>query len=693
MNRFDRLTKRLSAAIVSLLVTALFLQGCSGPVKMIGHTARLIMTETAEGRETDDPEQTETVPAPQENRGSAEDQELAAEGQGAGQDKASEEKDKASEGKERVSGEKESVSGEKDDAAGEQAAAGQKPAAQDRAAEEGEKSDTGNASLKKKRTFEVVSREIFDSELEKGAEAYGTRSFLASLVTWHGKPAAVDELESTVYVPCSAENGEYADWETIVGKLAPASKDEKIFYLKEDRMEQIRDAVREGYSFDALLSSGRGMTRFRVVLTGLPVLSIRQTDLVPVTGKEEHTGIATMIDTKGQLRSSDCTFHVRGNYASYFDKKPYKVSLKKKNGKKNKASWLGLRKDDDWILNPLYTDMSRVREVTAYQVWEQVTALARNGCPSSRVKYVEVLMDNSYHGIYALTEPVDAKQLREKRAANQISFTDSDLLYKINLWNQDYPYLDLYASSAGNTEILTDFGKACVEIRYPKEWNADATWDPMYLFQDFVFRSKDLQALEQAGVEVDIDSVVTLSLFCALTHATDNTWKNTLLIARRVPSGQGDSGGDAAGNRWVLYRDIWDLNYVFGDIYDADEAQRYTAFSMEEAEHYRSNADTTYDFETYAYIDPAVQGMLAGKWAQWRDSGISADSVCGIVDAAFGELAGSGALDREMNRWTQTKEPRAAVREMKKWIRARFAYLDGRFSYEQGTETGNEKKE
>ena len=104
--------------------------------------------------------------------------------------------------------------------------------------------------------------------------------------------------------------------------------------------------------------------------------------------------------------------------------------------------------------------MSRVREVTAYQVWEQVTALARNGCPSSRVKYVEVLMDNSYHGIYALTEPVDAKQLREKRAANQISFTDSDLLYKINLWNQDYPYLDLCASSAGNTEILTDFGGA-----------------------------------------------------------------------------------------------------------------------------------------------------------------------------------------------------------------------------------------
>ena len=78
MNRFDRLTKRLSAAIVSLLVTALFLQGCSGPVKMIGHTARLIMTETAEGRETDDPKQTETAPAPQENRESAADQEPAA---------------------------------------------------------------------------------------------------------------------------------------------------------------------------------------------------------------------------------------------------------------------------------------------------------------------------------------------------------------------------------------------------------------------------------------------------------------------------------------------------------------------------------------------------------------------------------------------------------------------------------------
>ncbi len=677
MNQSDRLTKRLSAALVCLLAAALFLQGCGSSMKIIGNTAKLIMTETAEGREADDPEQAQTAPASREDREAAEEKEPAARTEPAGQEKAS--------GKQKDA--------PRDQGAADQGAAEQAAAAQTQAAGEGDKPDKANVSLKKKRNFEVVPKETFDSELEKGVEAYGARPFLASLVTWHGKPAAVDELESTVYVPCSAEDGEYADWDTIVGKLAPASKDEKILYLKEDRMEQIGEAVREGYSFEAILSSGQGITRFRVVLTGLPVLSITKTDLVPVTGKEDHTGYAVMIDTKGLLRSSDCTFHVRGNYAADFDKKPYKVSLKKKNGKKNKMSWLGLRKDDDWILNPLYTDMSKVREVTAYQVWEQVTALAQNACPSSRVKYVEVLMDNSYHGIYALTEPVDAKQLKENRFPNQISFTDSDLLYKINLWNQDYPYLDLYASSAGKIEILTDFGKACVEIRYPKEWNADATWEPMHLFQDFVFRSRDRQALDRAGVEVDIDSVVTLSLFCALTHATDNTWKNTLLIAKRVPAGQGQSGADAGENRWILYRDIWDLNYVFGDIYDADQAQRYTAFSMEGAQQYRSNADTTYDFETYALIDPGVQGMLADKWAKWRDSGISADSVCGIVDDAFGELAGSGALGREMNRWPQTAEPDAAVSEMKEWIRVRFAYLDGRFSYVQGTETGNEREE
>ena len=671
MNRFDRLTKCLSAAFVGVLVTALFLQGCSSPLKMIGSTAKLIRTETAEGRETEDPAQPET--AARENRKSAEKKDPAPQVQPAAQGE---------------------ISGEKEETPADRAGAAQtQSAAQTQPAEKGDKFEKKNASLQDRRIFEVVSKETFDRELEKGVEACGARPFVASLVTWHGKSAAVDEAESTVYVPCSAEDGEYADWETIVGKLSPASKDEKILYLKEDMMEQIWDAVRDGYSFDALLSSGSGIARFRVVLTGLPVLSITKTDPVPVTGKEDHTGKATMIDTTGLLRSSDCTFHVRGNYASYFDKKPYKVSLKKKSGKKNKVSWLGMRRDDDWILNPLYTDMSRVREVTAYQVWEQVSALAQNGCPSSRVKYVEVLMDNSYHGVYALTEPVDAKQLKENRAANQISFSDRDLLYKINMWNQEYPYLDLYESGAGSTEIMTDFGKTCVEIRYPKEWNADATWEPMYLFQDFVFRSKSPEALEQAGVEVDIDSVVTLSLFCGLTHATDNTWKNTLLIAQRVPSGQEESSAVTGKKRWILYRDIWDLNYVFGDIYDADEAQRYTAFSMEGAEQYRSNADTTYDFETYAYINPAVRGMLAEKWAQWRDSGISADSVCRIVDTAFGQLTDSGALGREMIRWPQTKGPDTAVREMKEWIRVRFAYLDGRFSYEQGTETDNGKKE
>ena len=548
------------------------------------------------------------------------------------------------------------------------------------------------------RSSEIVSQETFDRELENTSALYGFRTFQSSFVTWQGKSAAVDDRTGTVYIPCSARDGkadssesgsseenpgkknDYQSWKDIVSYLEPAFRGERILYLEEEKMGQIGDAVREGYNFEALLCSEYGASRFRVVLTGLPVLCIRKTDETEVIDKEDHTGQVSVIDTTGLLLDSDCVFHVRGNYAADLEKKPYKVSLKKKNGKKNKISLLGLRKDDDWILNPLYSDYSRVREMTAYKVWEQVTSLSQTGCPSSGVKYVEVFMDNTYHGVYALTEPVDGKQLREQRMSNQVSFSEQDILYKINSWNSDYPYLEKYASGAGMTEIADDNGKVCVEIRYPKEWEPGTTWDPMYLFQDFVFRTGDLEGLRRAGIEVDTDSVVTLSLFCGLTHATDNTWKNSLLIAERVPG--------EAENRWMIYRDVWDLNYVFGDTYDGDEDRRYTGFSLDNAGTYTRFRDSTYDYETLKNADPSLAGALDQKWAQWRSSGISADSVCRIAESSYDELVQSGALGREMGRWPQEKSSDQALEEMENWIRNRFVYLDGRFGFEQGAESG-----
>ena len=540
--------------------------------------------------------------------------------------------------------------------------------------------------------IQVVSRESFEERRQSLPEA----DFSPSDYLWRGGPAACDREKASVYLPCNVS----ALTDLFAG-LMPSAPRSIIYVCRDEKMEDPAAAVAEGHAFEALLVSGQHVQSFHIILTGLPALCIEKTDREEILNKEEHEGrlryipldhtdagtdfskvsdlskvsdISEVSDLSEAADLSDaadlseaapdallkCTFHVRGNVSSGLDKKPYKISLTNGAGEKMKVSLGGLRADDDWILNPLYTDQSRVREMTAYTLWDRVSAFSDSPQASSRMRYVEVFLDHSYQGIYGLMEPVDGTQL---------GLAPGDLLYKIDRWDREYPYIDLYEESEGKTEIYNDYGFPCVEIRYPIAWDPSADWSPMQAFHEFSFRTKDPRSLTAAGLETDIDSVVTLSLYCAMTHAMDNNWKNSFLIAKQTDGG------------YQLFRTIWDLNYVFGDVFIFEPDEKYTVFDPKTASGYTPCEDSTYDFEAFLQADLSLEGSLADKWAVWRKGGISADSICQDARAHMSRLTESGALAREMERWPQQKNCAEALDEMEEWIRTRFAYLDERYGW------------
>lgn len=546
--------------------------------------------------------------------------------------------------------------------------------------------------------IQVVSRESFEERRQSLPEA----DFSPSDYLWRGGPAACDSEKASVYLPCNVS----ALTDLFAG-LMPSAPRSIIYVCRDEKMEDPAAAVAEGHAFEALLVSGQHVQAFHIILTGLPALCIEKTDREEILNKEEHEGrlryipldqtdagtdfseaadlsdasdfseAADLSDVSDLSEAADlseasdlseaapdallkCTFHVRGNVSSGMDKKPYKISLTNGAGEKMKVSLGGLRADDDWILNPLYTDQSRVREMTAYTLWDRVSAFSDSPQASSRMRYVEVFLDHSYQGIYGLMEPVDGTQL---------GLSPGDLLYKIDRWDREYPYIDLYEESEGKTEIYNDYGFPCVEIRYPIAWDPSADWSPMQAFHEFSFRTKDPRSLTAAGLETDIDSVVTLSLYCAMTHAMDNNWKNSFLIAKQTDGG------------YQLFRTIWDLNYVFGDVFIFEPDEKYTVFDPKTASGYTPCEDSTYDFEAFLQADLSLEGSLADKWAVWRKGGISADSICQDARVHMSRLTESGALAREMERWPQQKNCAEALDEMEEWIRARFAYLDERYGW------------
>ena len=521
------------------------------------------------------------------------------------------------------------------------------------------------------RTGEFVSARKFE-QLERGTQE---EDFDPSALLWEGGPVPCDAPSTTVFIPCDLQTvqgtGQTGNCKDLAAGLSGSEKNASVFLLTDDWTGVPEEAVRESHPFRAVLVSGKKRMSFQVVLTGLPAVCLHRTDQEEIVRKEVHEGRIRIITGAGSGTEKDpddagkefrCTFHVRGNVSSTLDKKPYKISLVDERGEKTDASWLGLRRDDDWILNPLFTDSTRVREMTAYELWEETASCTPGPEASSHMKYTEVFLDNEYQGIYTLMEPLDRKQLGLKRG---------DILYKIDRWDWEYPYLDLYEEKEGEEvlEILNDHGLPCVEIRYPLAWDSTATWKPMEAFHSFCFRTKDPETLTDAGLSADLDSVVRMDLFCTLIHGMDNNWKNTFLIARKTPEG------------YSLYRTIWDMNYSFGDVFIYQPEENYVIFDPDTARSLKSREDSTFDYAAFLETDPELEDSLRKLWTSWRQAGISASSVCGMAERNREILESSGAMIREAERWPLETGGREEMEEMEEWIRRRFAFLDAYFNF------------
>lgn len=90
--------------------------------------------------------------------------------------------------------------------------------------------------------------------------------------------------------------------------------------------------------------------------------------------------------------------HLRGNTSKNFEKKSYALELRDLQGNKLEVPLLGMPAESDWVLTASYADKSLMRNTIAYDLYRQM------GHYSPRTKDVELIINNEYSGVYALTE-------------------------------------------------------------------------------------------------------------------------------------------------------------------------------------------------------------------------------------------------------------------------------------------------
>lgn len=137
----------------------------------------------------------------------------------------------------------------------------------------------------------------------------------------------------------------------------------------------------------------------------LPVLRIDTDGGAPIIDKENYLGATISIDPNG---SGDTAYSParteikgRGNSTWGAPKKPYKLKLS------SKASLLGMPASKHWVLLANFFDPSHLRNEIAFQLSKQ-TSLAW----TPRFRFVEVILNGSYDGLYMLGEHIRVEPTR-----------------------------------------------------------------------------------------------------------------------------------------------------------------------------------------------------------------------------------------------------------------------------------------
>ena len=255
-----------------------------------------------------------------------------------------------------------------------------------------------------------------------------------------GEKLPYDAESRTFFLPLDMED---ADWEAgkwsgffdLVQNEQPdknrknkQTENAELFFLEDYTECDKKQMIASGEAVDFLALSKDGYAEYHLVFTGLPIITFTGTG--ELADDQTQIFLLKVYDTdhSGDWVTTCYTkARPRGNTSLAYEKKSLRLYLKDKNEdgvyEKTDKNLLGLRKDDDWILNSLYADNTRIRDQLCIDLWQEVGA---NNNPygysyGTQSAMVEVMINDGYQGLYDLMVPIDAKQLGLNKVSQQLA--------------------------------------------------------------------------------------------------------------------------------------------------------------------------------------------------------------------------------------------------------------------------------
>ena len=384
-------------------------------------------------------------------------------------------------------------------------------------------------------------------------------------------------------------------------------------------------------------SDVEGLVAFFGAEGALPVLEIT-TDTGELPGDGDVAGTLRAYSAAGAPEAeTDVQIRLRGNTSRRFPKKSYRLKLVDGRGEKRDLPLCGLRSDDDWILNPLYSDTSKIREALSWWLWAQINSRGQVAAGSG-LDYVEVVLNGEYWGLYALQERIDRKQVGADR--------ERGILYKVTA--NDRPAARELLD-AGSAEACRGVELAFAGVEVDRPWAPAA--DYMALLEG--------EALP-GNARLSRENAVDYALWSMLVQARDNHFKNMFIHC--VPEGGG----------YTLYRIPWDLDHTLGDQWAGESPEtNWVEYEI---------GDLALDDAARALLevgDDAFRDALRVRWAELRSGPITEESILGHARALFKSLY--PAILRDTARWPlcgMGEGSAANIRDIEDYVRVTLEKMD-----------------
>ena len=431
--------------------------------------------------------------------------------------------------------------------------------------------------------------------------------------------------------------------------------------------------------------SGEQYAELNLILTDLPVLAITtdeeydfinewQPGLLPqyckinafIKQPEEYCTFVFfgMQNDTLDTQSGRLSFHMRGLTSITFEKKPLRLHMLDASGGAKQRRFLNLGKDNDWILNSLYTDSSKMRDRLSLEVWNCMAESTENEHDSSSsMAQVEVLLNGRYIGVYGLQTVLDA-------STQQLNKT-TDYLYAPMSYHEMRDDVISGIYSAGDTEYETitenTHGKI---ISYPEDAEGNL-WQPLLNYSNaitwnYVYNGKI--SMSEIQAVADLENITDFYLWKLLTGADDNGVKNCYY------AGIYDT---TAYENLRFIRIPWDTNYTFGDNYATSLVSPKTLTVNNPGWSYQ---DFVYDpVFSFCYVADSdiMSSLLYERWQRLK-SIVDADSLTEYARQLFEELDSSGGIDRDYGIYRNGGD--FDIEAFCSQIYARYEYMDERIN-------------